>query len=44
MNAARETTQAELAVIENDMSLLQSYWRLQIQADCPSSNGLRQMG
>ena len=33
MNAARETTQAELAVIENDMSLLQSYWRLQIQAD-----------
>ena len=32
MNAARETTQAELAVIENDMAFLQSYWRLQIQA------------
>jgi len=32
MNAARETTQAELAVLENDMALLQSYWRLQIQA------------
>ena len=32
MNATRETTQAELAVIENDMAFLQSYWRLQIQA------------
>jgi adhesin transport system outer membrane protein len=32
MNAARETTQAELAVIENDMAILQSYWRLQIHA------------
>jgi adhesin transport system outer membrane protein len=32
MNAARETTQAELTVIENDMAFLQSYWRLQIQA------------
>jgi adhesin transport system outer membrane protein len=32
MNAARETTQAELAVVENDMSLLHSFWRLQIQA------------
>jgi adhesin transport system outer membrane protein len=32
MNAARETTQAELAVIENDMAFLQSYWRLQIHA------------
>ena len=32
MNAVRETTQAELAVIENDLVFLQSYWRLQIQA------------
>jgi hypothetical protein len=32
MNATRETTQAELAVLENDMALLLSYWRLQIQA------------
>ncbi len=32
MNAAREKTQAEMAVIENDMAFLQSYWRLKIQA------------
>jgi adhesin transport system outer membrane protein len=32
MNAARENTQAEMAVIENDMAFLQSYWRLKIQA------------
>jgi adhesin transport system outer membrane protein len=32
MNAARETTQAELAVIENNMAILQSYWKLQIHA------------
>jgi hypothetical protein len=32
MNAARETSQAEIAVIENDMALQLSYWRLQIQA------------
>ncbi len=32
MTAARETTQAELAVIENDMALQQSLWRLHIQA------------
>ena len=32
MNAARENTQAELAVIENEMAFLQSYWRLKIQA------------
>jgi adhesin transport system outer membrane protein len=37
MNAARENTQAELAVIENDMALVQSYWRLRIQADGPLS-------
>ncbi len=32
MIAAKETTQAELAVIENDMALHQSLWRLHIQA------------
>ena len=32
MTAARETTQAELAVIENDTALQQSLWRLHIQA------------
>ena len=32
MNAARETSQAELAVIENEMSWLQSFGRLRIQA------------
>jgi adhesin transport system outer membrane protein len=32
MNAARETSQAEIAVIENDMALQLSYWKLQIQA------------
>ena len=32
MNAARENTQAELAVMENEMAFLQSYWRVQIQA------------
>lgn len=32
MNAARETTQSELAIIDNDMALVQSYFRLQIQA------------
>ena len=32
MTAARESTQAELAVIENDMALHQSLWRLHIQA------------
>jgi hypothetical protein len=32
MNAARETSQAELVVIENEMSLLQSLGRLHIQA------------
>lgn len=31
MNAARETSQAELAVLENDMALLHSQWRLHIQ-------------
>ena len=32
MNAARETSQAELAVIENEMSWMQSFGRLRIQA------------
>jgi adhesin transport system outer membrane protein len=32
MNAARETSQAELAVIENEMAWLQSLGRLHIQA------------
>ena len=32
MNAARENTQAKLAVIENEMAFLQSYYRLKIQA------------
>ncbi|MEN9996393.1 MAG: hypothetical protein RL462_1169 [Pseudomonadota bacterium] len=32
MNAARETSQAELAWIDNEMAILQSHWRLQIQA------------
>ena len=32
MNAAQETMQSQLAVIENDTSLQLSYWRLQILA------------
>jgi len=32
MNAARETAQAELAIVSNDMALLQTYWRLHILA------------
>jgi adhesin transport system outer membrane protein len=32
MNAARESSQAELAWIDNDMAMRHSYWRLQIQA------------
>jgi adhesin transport system outer membrane protein len=35
MNAARESSQAELAWIDNEMAMLQSYWRLQIQAHGP---------
>jgi adhesin transport system outer membrane protein len=35
MNAARESSQAELAWIDNKMAMLQSYWRLQIQANGP---------
>lgn len=35
MNAARETSQAELAWIDNEMAILQSHWRLQIQAYGP---------
>ncbi len=32
MNAAQETMQGQLAIIENDTSLQLSYWRLQILA------------
>ena len=32
LNAAQETMQSQLAVIENDTSLQLSYWRLQILA------------
>ena len=37
MNAARETSQAELAIIENEMAWLLSLGRLHIQARGTSS-------
>jgi hypothetical protein len=37
MNAARETSQAELAIIENEMAWLQSIGRLHLQAHGTSS-------
>jgi hypothetical protein len=32
VNAVKETSQAELALIDNDIALQLSYWRLQVMA------------